>query len=652
MNQSMFVDLKRRFIISLILTIPLFFLSEFFYKIFGVSIEFKGQEFVLLVLSTLIFFYGGFPFLKGSYKELQNLSPGMMTLIAIAIIISYLYSVSSLFIFYQETYFFELSTLIDIMLLGHIIEMKSVRQVTDVLGEIGKLLPAEAHLVKSDGKIQDVPIHRIKKGDTVLVRPGEKISADGIVTKGESEVNEAFLTGESVPILKSEGSKVTAGAINQFGSLTIKVEKDQKENYIAQVKNLVSKVLASKSEAQNLADRAAYWLTIIAFGFGVVSLLVWLYLQVSVSFAIERTVSVMITACPHALGLAIPLVIVVITTIAAKQGLLINNRTAFEDAHKIDTIIFDKTGTLTKGEFELTDILSLSKYNEKDLLKIAASIEQHAKHSIAVAILKMAEEENIDLELVLKSKTSSGKGISGVIENVEYFIGTSKFIEQSIDISQEKFQDALNKLNQFTQAGKISVFLATKDSILAIFAAEDVLRKESYKTCKELKKRDIKVGMITGDKYDIAKKVGDELGIDMIFAEVLPHQKAEKIKELRKKGFIIGMVGDGINDAPALAAANLGIAIGAGSDIAIQTADIILVTNNPKKVLSVLDLSKLMKRKMIQNLFWATAYNILALPLAAGVFYYQGIIITPSIGAIFMSISTVIVAINAQITKF
>ena len=647
-HQMMLADFKKRFFVSLLLMVPILVLSPMVQTMVGLVFHFFGDTYLLWLLATMLFFYGGKPFLVGLYNELKNRRPGMMTLIGVAIAVAYVYSTAVVFFIPGPVFFWELATLIVVMLLGHWIEMRSVMGASSALEKLAELMPANAHLVLPDGTIKDVPSAEIKKGDKVLVRPGQKVSADGVVLEGESEVNEAALTGESKLIFKQAGMQVIAGSLNETGSLTIEVQKDQKDNYIAQVIKLVQKVMASKSQAQNIADKAALALTIVALSAGLVTFVAWLYFGGIVSFALERMVSVMVITCPHALGLAIPLVIVAITTLAARQGFLIRNRTAFEQAKDVDLVVFDKTGTLTEGRFQVSDLVPFGDTTEEKLLEIAASIEQQATHSIARAIVKKAIEKNISLASVTQFKTIAGKGVTAQVDDTTWYVGTQLLLED-MQLQPSNLQEALHKLKELQKEAKTPILVANGQRVIGIIAAADVVRDVSREAIDRLHARGIKTAMITGDNAQTAEVVAGLLSIDTVLAQVLPHEKAAEIESLQRKGYTVAMVGDGINDAPALVVADVGIAIGAGTDVAIESADIILVQNDPRQVVDVIDLSKLTYRKMIQNLFWAAGYNIVALPLAAGVFYNYGIMIDPAFGALLMSLSTVIVAINAQL---
>lgn len=647
-HAHMVEDFKRRFWISLILTIPVLILSPLIQSLLRFSLKFPGDKFILFGISTFIYFYGGWPFLKGIFNELKKKQPGMMTLIALAITVAYVYSSGVVFGIRGKFFFWELVTLIDIMLLGHWIEMRSVMGASRALEELARLMPSEAHLVLGDGSIKDIKLEELKQGDRVLIKPGEKIPADGRVIDGESEINEAMITGESKPVSKKTDDEVIGGSVNGSGSLTIEVKKTGKDSYLSQVVELVRAASESKSKAQDFANRAAFWLTLIAVTAGVVTLIGWLTLGKEFVFALERMVTVMVITCPHALGLAIPLVIAVITALSAQNGLLIRNRTAFENARNLQTIVFDKTGTLTKGEFGVSDIISLGDWSENDLLRKVASVEANSEHTIAKGIVKKAKEKNLKLSKVEKFEAIAGKGAKAQVEGEEIFVGNKGIF----DVANVKSVEAEKKMEEIASQGKTIVFVISGKKIQGIVGLSDIIRDESKEAVGKLKDLGLEIAMITGDNNATAKYVAGELGLDTYFAEVLPDKKSEKIKQLQRQGKKVAMVGDGVNDAPALAQADVGIAIGAGTDVAVETADVILVKNDPRNVVDVIALSRATQRKMVQNLVWATGYNIFAIPLAAGVLYKYGIILAPAVGALVMSLSTIIVAINARLISY
>lgn len=642
-HQHMIHDFKKRLIVSLILTIPILLLSPMVQNLFHLkeTLTFRGSLYVLFVLSSLVYLYGGRPFLQGFYNEIQTKKPGMMTLIGLAITTAYLYSTLVVFGLHGNFFFWELATLIDIMLFGHWIEMKSILGAGRALEELVKLLPSLAHKILPDGSIKDVPINELAIEDRILIRPGEKIPADGLVIEGNSSVNESMLTGESTPIKKQLENRVIGGSINGEGSLTIKIQKMGKDSFLSQVIEMVKTAQESKSKTQDLANRAAFWLTIIAIGSGILTFLTWLLLtQRELGFAFERAVTVMVIACPHALGLAVPLVVAVSTALAAKKGLLIRNRIAFESARHIQAIVFDKTGTLTQGQFGITDILLFDKnLSQDELLNTAGSIEVHSEHPIAKAIAKQSKEK----WPVENFKSIPGKGAEATIKgkNVKV-IGPSFLKEKNIQITDPQ-------LTTWSTQGKTVVFVLIENQVKGALALADIIRKESKEAVDKLKKMGIQCIMLTGDSKLVSKWVADAIELDDYFAEVLPNEKSQKIKEVQMRHLTVAMVGDGVNDAPALAQADVGIAIGAGTDIAIETADIILVKNNPLDAVAIISLAKSTYRKMIQNLLWAAGYNVIAIPLAAGVLSSLGLVLTPAVGAILMSFSTIVCAINAKL---
>ncbi len=647
-HAHMVKDFQRRFWISLIATIPVLILSPMIQSLLKFSLEFPGDRFILFGISTFVYFYGGKPFLKGIFDEFRKKQPGMMTLISLAITAAYAYSSAVVFGIRGKFFFWELVTLIDIMLLGHWIEMRSVMGASRALEELARLMPSQAHLVLSDGSVKDIELAELKKSDRVLVKPGEKVPADGRVVDGDSEINEAMITGESKPVGKKPGNSVIGGSINGGGSLTIQVEKTGKDSYISQVIELVRTASESKSRAQSFADKAAFWLTLIAITAGTVTLIAWIILGKEFVFALERMVTVMVITCPHALGLAIPLVIAVITALSAKNGLLIRNRTAFESARNLHTIVFDKTGTLTKGEFGVSDIISLGDWSEDDLLRKVASIETNSEHTIAKGIVKKAKDKNLKLSKAEKFAAIAGKGAKAEVEREEILVGNKGIF----DAAGAKSSEAEKRMEEIAQQGKTAVFVISGKKIQGIIGLSDIIRDESKEATAKLKKLGLEIAMITGDNNATAGYVADELGLDTYFAEVLPDKKSEKIKQLQMQGKKVAMVGDGVNDAPALAQADVGIAIGAGTDVAVETADVILVKNDPRNVGDVIGLSLATQRKMVQNLAWATGYNVFAIPLAAGLLYKYGIILPPAVGALVMSLSTIIVAINARLISY
>jgi len=636
-------DFKRRFIISLILTIPILTLSPLIQGIFRFKLEFQGSIYLLFLLSTVVYLYGGYPFLKGLFREVRENNMGMMTLIATAISAAYFYSSAVVFGLKGEVFFWELATLIDIMLLGHWIEMRSIQGASRALEELVKIMPSEAHQLK-DGQMVDVKVESLKPGDRVLVKPGEKMPVDGVAIEGETSVNESMLTGESRPVTKRAGDVVIGGSINGEGSMIVEVTKTGSETYLSQVVELVRKAQESKSKTQDLADKAARMLTIISLGVGAVTLVGWLLSGEDSAFAVERAVTVMVISCPHALGLAIPLVVAVSTSLAAESGLLIRNRQAFERAKDLQAVVFDKTGTLTEGRFGVTDIVPLADLDEGEVLRLTASLEASSEHPIAAGIVESSKEKGIERVHVHDFRAIPGKGVEGLVSGKKVRVTSPGYLrENGIEPKDERIE-------RLAEQGKTVVYLLEEDKPLGAIALADIIRKESGEAIKKLKAMNIKCMMLTGDNRFVARWVAEELGLDDFFAEVLPHEKAEAIKKVQKD-YIVAMVGDGVNDAPALVQADVGIAIGAGTDVAVESADIVLVRNDPRDVAHIVGLSRKTYSKMYQNLVWATGYNAFAIPLAAGILYGYGVLLSPAIGAILMSASTVIVAVNAKLLK-
>ncbi|MDK2946464.1 copper-translocating P-type ATPase [Geotoga petraea] len=642
-HEKMIRDFKIRFFISTIITIPVVILAPFFQDLFGYSISFNFDYLVIFSLSAFIYFYGGWPFLKGSFYELSDKKPGMMTLIAVAITVAFVYSSAVSFGLPGKTFYWELVTLIDIMLVGHWIEMRSVQGASKALEKLMKLIPSDAHLITEEGT-KEVKTTELKKDDKILVKPGEKIPSDGIIYEGETNINESMITGESKPVYKSKDDEVIGGSINTDGSLKVKISKTGEDTYLSQVIEMVKKSQNSKSKAQNFADKAAFWLTIIALTTGFITLITWLLIGKDFVFSLERMVTVMIITCPHALGLAVPLVIANSTSLAAKNGVIIRKRTQYEEARKINAIVFDKTGTLTEGVFEVSKIIPFENFSNEEIIKISSSIESESEHPIAQAVVNFAKENNIDSYKIKNFKAIPGKGTKAKIDNTDYKLVSQKYV----DDNNMKYDD--NKLKDIFEKGMTSIFVIKDENVIGVIGLEDKIRETSKETILSLKNKGIKTYMLTGDNEKVAKNVADQLDLDGYFSEVLPDQKSEKIKEL-KKDYKVAMVGDGINDAPALTEADLGIAIGAGTDVAMESADLILSKSDPKSILKIFDLSNLTHKKMVQNLFWATGYNAIAIPLAAGVLYGVGVILSPAVGAALMSLSTVIVAINAKMMK-
>jgi len=644
-HAQMIADFRRRFWISLAITVPILLLSPAIQEFLrlGETIRFSGDLYVLFALSSVVFFYGGYPFLKGLIDELRSANPGMMTLIGVAISAAYLYSGAVVFGLVGEIFFWELATLVDIMLLGHWIEMKSVMGASRALEELARLMPSDAHKIMPDGGVQDIPLSDLVVGDRVLVKPGEKVPADAEVVEGKTSVNESMLTGESKPIFKEAGAVVIGGSINGEGSVTIEVKKMGKDSFLSQVIELVREAQASKSRTQDLANRAAKVLTIVALGGGGLTLFAWLGLAgKDLAFALERSVTVMVISCPHALGLAVPLVVAVSTALAAGNGLLIRDRAAFETARNIQAIIFDKTGTLTEGRFGVTDIVVFSEMVDgNSLLSVAASVESRSEHPIAKGIVASSKEAFS----VEEFQAIPGKGAEGIVNESAVKVVSRGYLREHGIPSTDKRIDGL------VSQGKTVVFVVIDGKLMGAIALADIIRPESKRAISMLKGMGIRCLMLTGDSKEVAKWVSEEIGLDEYFAEVLPQEKASKVKEVQSRGLTVAMTGDGVNDAPALAQADVGIAIGAGTDVAVETADIILVRSNPLDVAAIIGLAHATYRKMVQNLAWATGYNAIAIPLAAGVLYGYGILLSPALGAAFMSLSTIIVAINARFLK-
>lgn len=642
-HEHMIEDFQRRFWFSLILTLPILILSPLIQDILGYRLIFRFDNYLLFGLSSLVYFYGGWPFLTGLVDELKKKQPGMMTLIGVAITVAYGYSAAITFGLEGKPFYWELATLIDIMLLGHWIEMKSVVGASSALQKLVQLMPSEAHLIGDDGETKDVAVSEIKKGSLVLVKPGERIPADGIIIEGETYIDESMVTGESKPVEKKIDSKVISGTLNGNGSLKIKAEQVGEEAYLNRIIKMVREAQSEKSKTQHLADQVASWLTLISLSVGFITLISWLTLGRPFVFALERMVSVMVITCPHALGLAIPLVVAISTSVSAQRGLLIRNRTAFENSRKITLLVFDKTGTLTKGKFEVVRFGSLNdNYKASEILSLAGSLEAKSEHPLAASIMQKIKEEAIKISEVKNFKTITGKGIEGEVDNKKVKVVSPGFIKEK----GFKIPDDIYKSEQET-----IVFVLIEDQLAGFIAMGDEIREESYEAIKILKKQNLKLFMMTGDNEKVARIVSDELNLDGYYAEVLPDQKLKKIKDFQSKGEFVAMTGDGINDAPALAKADVGIAVGSGTDVAAETADIILVNSNPMDIAKLIVYGKETYKKMIQNLIWATGYNIIAIPLAAGVLYNLGVIISPALGAVFMSISTVIVALNAQLLR-
>lgn len=638
-HRMMIEDFKRRFWVSLILTLPVLLLAPMIQDLLGISWSFTGDRYVLFVLSTIIYFYGGWPFLKGLVEELKQKMPGMMTLIAVAISAAYLYSSAVVFGLEGKTFFWELATLIVVMLVGHWIEMRSVLGASKALEALAALMPDEANLVHDD-HVMKVKVSALEKGNIILIKPGEKVPADGVIIEGESDLNESMLTGESKPVTKTKGEKVIGGAINGSGAIKVEVKGIGDDTYLSQVINMVQEAQGQKSKTQRLADRAAFWLTIIALTAGFGTFVVWLLLGRELSFALERMVTVMVICCPHALGLAIPLVAAISTSVSAKNGLLIRNRTAFENARKITTILFDKTGTLTKGSHEVVRIVALDEnYDEQALLKYAAAAESSSEHHIAKGLQRKAEEDGLKIPASKDFNYESGVGVSATVEGKTIKAGGYLLLKE-LDIAAPSDEN---------EGVETKIFVIIEGQLAGFITFADQIRESAPEAIQTLQQNGIKCFLLTGDNEKVAAAVAKELGMDEYLAEVLPEAKQDKVKELQAAGEFVAMTGDGVNDAPALAQADVGIAIGTGTDVAAETADIILVNSDPKDIVNLLLFGKATYRKMIQNLGWATGYNVIAIPLATG--FVPGLMISPAFGAALMSLSTVICAVNAQLLR-
>nr|WP_243838096.1 heavy metal translocating P-type ATPase [Halobacterium sp. R2-5] len=640
---------RRRFFVSTLLSIPVLLYSETLQEWLGFSVPaFPGSEWINPVFAVIVFAYGGVPFLRMAAPELKDRAPGMMTLISMAITVAFVYSLASVVFPTQSAFFWELVTLIDIMLLGHWIEMRSVRRASSAVDELAKLMPDTAERITDDGETEEVPVSELSEGDLVLVRPGASVPADGVVEEGDSNVNESMITGESKPVSKDPGDEVIGGAINGDGSLRVRVGATGEETTLAGIMRLVEEAQQSKSQTQVLADRAAGWLFYVALGAAVLTAIAW---TLAVSFnatVIERVVTVLVIACPHALGLAIPLVVAINTSLAARNGMLVRDRIAMEEARNLDAIIFDKTGTLTEGEHGVVDMATVDGVDEDDALALAAAVESDSEHMIARAIREAAGERDLSAPDASGFEAIKGRGVRANVDGDEVYVGGPNLLDQldsQVPSHLQRFADAAGENAQTV------VYLVRDGELIAAFAMADVVREESYRVVDALHDLGIEVAMLTGDSRDVANAVADELDIDTVFAEVLPEDKDEKVQELQGQGKLVGMVGDGVNDAPALTRADVGIAIGSGTDVAVQSADVILVQNNPVDVVRLVKLSKASYRKMQENIVWAAGYNVFALPLAAGVLAPIGILLSPAVGALLMSLSTVIVAVNAQLLR-
>jgi Cu2+-exporting ATPase len=634
-------DFLKRLWICLILTVPVLALSHMIQEWFGFDLAFDGDKYLLLVLGSVIYFHGGMPFFKGMISEIKDGAIGMMTLVAIAISVAFFYSVAVVFGLKGMDFFWELATLIDIMLLGHWVEMRSTMAASSALQSLVALLPSVVH-VERNGTVTDVDVKELKNDDIGIVKPGEKIPADGLVIEGSSYVNESVLTGESVPVKRENNAKVIAGAVNGDGSLKIKVTGTGVDSYLNKVITLVQSAQSAKSNTQNLADKVAKWLTITSLVVGVATFIVW-YANHDLAFALERMVTVMVTSCPHALGVAIPLVVAISTTASATHGLLIRNRTAFENARKLTTIIFDKTGTLTKGSHEVQKVISVSNCSGDEILQYVSAVQQHSEHYIARGIIKKLKEKNLPLWQATDFKYTQGVGVSGIANGKRVIAAGPNYFSSE----KQPMPEIPKEIDQDTET---ITYVLIDNELAGFISLADTIRESSAAAIAQLKMMGIKSYLLTGDNHKIAFAVSNILKMDGYFANVLPHQKQDKLKEFQGSGEIVAMTGDGVNDAPALAQADVGIAVGSGTDVAAETADIILVYSDPKDVVQMIDFGRKTYKKMIQNLAWAVGYNVIAIPLAAGVLY-PTFMLSPAMGAVLMSLSTVIVAINARLLK-
>ena len=648
-HAHMVADFRRRFWVSMILGVPIVLLSPMIQQFMGVGgqWDFAGDAYIQFGFSTIVFFYGGWPFLKGLVDELTQKNPGMMTLIGLAIMVAYTYSTAVVFGLAGKVFFWELATLIIIMLLGHWMEMRSVMGASGALEELVKLMPSTALRITKNGNTEEVKVSQLEKGDRVAVKPGEKIPTDGVIADGRTRIDESMVTGESRQVEKTTGDEVIGGSINGDSAITVEIQKTGGDTYLSQVVDMVKKAQESKSKAQNTADRAAFWLTIIALTAGGITLGAWLFAGREFVFSLERMVTVMVITCPHALGLAVPLVVAVSTAMAAKKGLLIRDRTAFERAKNLDVVVFDKTGTLTRGEFGVSDILGFGSLSEEEILTLAAGLESRSEHAIAKGIVAAATDRSIDIPDPENFEAIPGKGAKAQVTGKNIKVVSPGFLNEHDIAVADSHQD---KLDHLAEEGKTLVYLLKDDQVEAALALEDMIRESAKKAVSGLQEMGLKVMMLTGDSAAVAKTVADQLNLDDTMAEILPDEKSDQIKKIRRTNQHVAMVGDGVNDAPALAEADVGIAIGAGTDVAMEAADIVLVHSDPRDVTAVITLSRATYRKMVQNLWWAAGYNAIAIPLAAGVLYpFYQFLLPPAAGAVVMSLSTVIVAVNAKL---
>ncbi|MGP9818622.1 heavy metal translocating P-type ATPase [Salinarimonas sp. NSM] len=646
-HTAMIADFRRRFWVTLVLTPPILLLSPMIQEFLGLAeaLAFGGSSLVLFALSTIVFFYGGWPFLTGFVSEVGKRKTGMMTLISLAITVAYVYSTATVFGLSGEPFFWELATLILIMLLGHWIEMRSVMGASAALQALVALMPATADRVAPDGTTEAVPVSDIVPGDRVLVRPGAKVPTDGVIVEGRTSLDESMLTGESKPVARGEGEVVIGGAVNGEGAITIEIRKTGGETYLAQVVEMVRRAQETRSRSQNLADRGANILTYSAIAVGIVTLVVWLAVGAAPEFAIARMVTVMVIACPHALGLAVPLVVAVSTRLSATSGLLIRDRASFERARGLDAVVFDKTGTLTEGRFGVSDVIPLGSLSADEVLGWAAALESQSEHPIARGVTRSAQERGLTVEAVRDFRNLPGEGAEAAVAGRDVKVVGPGYLRRH-EIAAHSAEVA-----RVAEQGKTVVYVLLDEAVVGAVALADVIRPESREAIATLKAMGVECMMLTGDSRAVAASVSAELGLDDFFAEVLPGEKADKIREVQARGKTVAMVGDGVNDAPALVQADCGIAIGAGTDVAVQSADIVLVRNDPRDVTAILALSRATYRKMIENFVLGAGYNVVTIPLAAGVAYSWGVVLTPAVGAALMSLSTVVVAINAKLLE-
>ncbi len=639
---------RKKFWATLLLTLPTLVWGEMIPHLLGFTPPpIPGARWIPATFGTAVYFYGGWVFVRGAWRELRDRQPGMMTLISLAITVAFGFSLAVTLGFSGTSLWWELASLVTIMLLGHWMEMRSIAQAQGAVNELAKLLPNTATRIEGDRAIE-VPIGALREGDIVLVRPGASIPADGIVRDGDSAVNESMLTGESRLIDKHPADEVIAGTINGDGSLRVEITRTGDRTALAGIMRLVAQAQSSRSRAQVLADRAAFYLTIVAVGSAVVTGIVWAALERPASFVIERVVTVLVIACPHALGVAIPLVVAISTTVGARAGLLVRDRRGLEEARRLDTVVFDKTGTLTLGEHRVVGLRTVDGVGDDEALRLAAAVEGDAEHPIARAIVKSAEEKGIAVPHATDFQAIPGHGVRATVDG-------RRLAEGGPNLLARLGAEPPSSLAQFAASaaadGQGVVYLIEGRNALAAFAVDDAVRPESAEAVRRLRDSGIQVVMLTGDSRAVADRVARVLGIGTVFAQVLPEEKVGKIDELKSGGRRVAMVGDGVNDAAALLKADVGVAIGAGTDVAVEAGDIVLVRNDPRDVARIISLSRATYRKMIQNLWWAAGYNIVAIPLAAGVLERQGIVLSPAIGAVLMSLSTIIVALNAQLLR-